>query len=169
MDVKTSLHFILIKSFFPKFKNSTELFQTMDILYLLPITIVMSMKIIVRLMSDYCSSGLWAEGGMIEYSSLNLSENLSKRIYDWVGTYEGWLDWSYPGNSPEPPLEEQEDFDKEGIKIWKQLIAELGDDYEVVYFGEKPNLDRHNFTSFDEYLEYCSILGKNNQNNIGQL
>ncbi|NJK65006.1 MAG: hypothetical protein HC921_21905 [Synechococcaceae cyanobacterium SM2_3_1] len=121
------------------------------------------MKRIVRLMSDYCSSGLWAEEGMIEHSSLNLSKNLSKRIYEWVSTYEGWLDWSDPGNSPEPPLEEQEDFDKEGIEIWKQLIDELGDDYEVVYFGDKPNLDRHNFTSVDEYLEYCSLLGKNNK------
>ncbi|MEN9226105.1 MAG: hypothetical protein Q6M54_11610 [Thermostichus sp. DRC_bins_24] len=120
------------------------------------------MKKIIRLMADYCSSGLWAKGGMIKHSSLHISEKLSKRIYNWVSIYEGWLDWDDPGNSPEPPLEEQEAFDKEGVEIWKQLIDELGDDYEVVYFGENRNLDRHNFTSVEEYLEYCSMLDNKN-------
>lgn len=114
-------------------------------------------------MAEYFSSALWVTGGMIEFEKVPLSQESVDRIKSWNSTYSSWLDWDDPGNSPEPPLEEQESFDKEGIEIWKQLIDELGDDYEVVYFGEKRNLDKHNFTSVDEYLEYCSMLDKKNQ------
>jgi hypothetical protein len=117
----------------------------------------------LRLMADIGAPvPLWMDG-MIEYHHMFLSEKLIDRINCWVGIHSGWFDWyENPGNSPEPPLEEQEAFDKEGVEIWKQLIAELGDEYEVVYFGHKPNLDRHNFTSVDEYLEYCSMLDNRN-------
>lgn len=112
----------------------------------------------IRLMADHSPTALWAFDGMIEYHHVPVSNDTLKKIKDWHIIYCNWLDWEDPGNSPEPPLEEQEAFDKEGIEIWKQLIDELGDDYEVVYFGHKPNLDRHNFTSVDEYLGYCSLM-----------
>ncbi|NJO72243.1 MAG: hypothetical protein HC825_12335 [Oscillatoriales cyanobacterium RM1_1_9] len=121
------------------------------------------MKEQIRLMADIAPSALFMKGGMIEYDYVPLTKELIERIKEWNKIYCGWLDWSDPGNSPEPPLEEQESFDKEGIEIWKQLIDELGDNYEVVYFGHKPNLDRHNFTSVDEYLEYCSMLDSKDQ------
>jgi len=120
------------------------------------------MKKSIRLMAEYFSSALWVIGGMIEFEKVPLCRETVDRIRNWNSIYSSWLNWEDPANSPEPPLEEQEAFDKEGVEIWKQLIAELGDDYEVVYFGHKPNLDRHNFTSVDEYLEYCSMLDNKN-------
>jgi len=116
----------------------------------------------IRLMADIAPVALFMKDGMIEYDYVPLTEELIDRIKEWNKIYCSWLNWDDPGNSPEPPLEDQEAFDKEGIEIWKQLIQELGDDYEVVYFGHKPNLRRHNFTSIDEYIEYSSTLDNKN-------
>jgi len=40
----------------------------------------------LRIMGDYCSSGLWnyKKSGMLEYEELNIPESLKKRTKEWV-------------------------------------------------------------------------------------
>jgi hypothetical protein len=56
---------------------------------------VRSVDLQLRVMADYCSSGIWAIGkvgcfrhGMIEHSSLKLPPNLAQRFEQWIELYD---------------------------------------------------------------------------------
>lgn len=69
--------------------------------------------------------------------ALPLSQETISRLYKWAAVYNTTLNWDDPTNSPgfcSPEVEA--DFDKEAIKLWKQLQLELAPNYEVVYFSD---------------------------------
>jgi len=89
--------------------------------------------IYVRLMADYCSSGLWDESGMmIDDDTLPLSAALKARINSWVRWYDATA-------RPEEILNPSFDltqFVPAGLKIAKAIKKELPIGSTVMYFNE---------------------------------
>lgn len=88
-------------------------------------------------MADYDCFPLWynepGKCGDINPESLPLSQSTNDRLDKWSDTFDGFLDWSDPGNSPKVPDDVWETFKQEGKELWQLLKLELGEDYEVSY------------------------------------
>ena len=95
----------------------------------------------IKLMADYGCDPLWWEEsdrlGDIEPEILPLSQEVITRLHNWAKAYDRRLNWADPYDSPELSQEEIDDFDREGIDLWKQLREELAPDYEVLYFSDR--------------------------------
>jgi len=95
----------------------------------------------IKLMPDYCCSPLWGLDldniGNIDPETLPLSPATINRLKTYSAAYESALNWDYPPDSPEPTEEEIENYEEEGINLWRQLQKELAPDYEVHYFSQK--------------------------------
>ncbi len=95
----------------------------------------------IRLMADYGCDPLWWDEpdivGNIEPEKLPLSPETITRLHNWANVYDARINWSDPYDSPELSPEEIEDFEREGISLWKQLRQELEPAYEVSYFSDR--------------------------------
>jgi len=90
-----------------------------------------------RLMPDYQCYALWEGEGVenINPDDLPLSEGLVARIHAWEDAYDATLNIDDPARSGFSSTRESEEFDAEGMRLWKDLAAELGDGYSVRYFS----------------------------------
>ncbi|MGB3642813.1 MAG: hypothetical protein WBA39_35305 [Rivularia sp. (in: cyanobacteria)] len=92
-------------------------------------------------MADYGCYPLWwvnsEKIGDIDPETLPLSQETINRLEKWADMYDAKLNEDEPGLSSFSTNEEQDNFEEEGISLWKQLKQELASTYEVVYFSEK--------------------------------
>ena len=99
------------------------------------------MKKQIKLMPDYhCYPLWWMESvatGDISPATLPLSAETISRLELWVDAYDALLNPDDPYTSDFPSEREKEAFEQEGIRLWKQLRAELAPEYEVFYYSIK--------------------------------
>ncbi|MBD2777604.1 hypothetical protein [Iningainema tapete] len=94
----------------------------------------------IKLMADYGCYPLWwisANVGDIDPASLPLSQETISRLEKWAEVYDAKLNWDDPASSGFPTNQAKDAFEKEGIRLWKQLQKELAPKYEVLYFSEQ--------------------------------
>lgn len=99
------------------------------------------MKEKIKLMADYGCYPLWwvssEKIGDIDPETLPLSQQTINRLKKWAEMYDAKLNEDEPTLSSFSSNEEQENFEEEGVYLWKQLKQELAHKYEVVYFSDK--------------------------------
>lgn len=89
----------------------------------------------VKLMPDYCSSGLWTiNGAMMEWSSLPVSEELKDRIHLWVSDYDQ-NNPTFDDDEVDPDVFDIGFHSAQGVELAKEIKRELPD-WTVVYFNE---------------------------------
>lgn len=94
------------------------------------------MKKRLRLMFDPWANPLWFDwGDNPTPQELNISFRLCEKINQWNTLNMLWFDWNYPPDSITYP------WQKKLIKIlwreiWKELIKEIGNKYEIFYFED---------------------------------
>jgi len=91
----------------------------------------------IKLMADYQSYPLWWAGphapGNIDPRILPLKPETVLLLKKWAGIFDSWMDLRDPASSAEPTHEQVTAFEEEGVRLWKQLRAELSPGYEVFY------------------------------------
>ena len=100
----------------------------------------LTMKKRIELMADYGCYPLWWKNGdgNIDPATLPLSPETLKRLEEWTDIYDRLLNQDDPAASGFPDDRSRDAFDKRGIALWHQLLAELPpEDYEVGYFSER--------------------------------
>lgn len=95
-------------------------------------------------MADYDCSPLWGmdadDIGNIDPADLPLSTETLARLTRWSKEFDARLNRADPANSPPPPPDAQERFEREGDALWRQLQIELGTGFEVHYFSSSGTL-----------------------------
>ena len=73
------------------------------------------------------------EEDLIPYEWLGISEELETTLRDMAKEFQTALDWEYPPD-PSPWSEEhKKDFLERAEKVYERILAEIGDEYEVIY------------------------------------
>jgi hypothetical protein len=89
----------------------------------------------VKLMADYCSTGLWSKSGInLSENDFPLSEETLTALYDWVDLYETNDDYMEEKNRKQP-LFDLKTFSEKGLDLAKKIKADLPY-HTVVYFDE---------------------------------
>lgn len=71
--------------------------------------------------------------GCVDYNFLDISDGLKLTLAKMGDEYQSKLDWEYPPN-PSPWTKKQlRDFKKRSKQVYKQLRAELGKDYKILF------------------------------------
>lgn len=95
----------------------------------------------VKLMADYCSSGLWNKAGAnMDPSEVPLSEALKDRIELWCGWYEknpGYLEPKEKAKGYPEYFFDIAAFSREGRLIAKEIRKELPASWTVEYCNEE--------------------------------
>ncbi|WNZ24535.1 hypothetical protein HJG54_17870 [Leptolyngbya sp. NK1-12] len=88
----------------------------------------------IKLYTEYGGWPLWGVGEIdnIDPATLPITQSLINRLNQWQSTYNATLA-DYPPESGFPSKEAEEEWYREGIRLWLQLQQELGADYEVYY------------------------------------
>ena len=98
-------------------------------------------KEIIKIMPDYNCFPIWRMGpNIIENvnpNELPISANLKKRLFNWGEKYDNTLNNFDPVISGFKSAVEEKIFIEEGKIIWKIMLAELGEKYEIEYFNVK--------------------------------
>jgi hypothetical protein len=94
----------------------------------------------IKLMADYGGCVLWhaddQEFGGIDPAELPISAELRHDLHKWAEWYDGTLDQNDPPDSGFPTAGDDEAFEAEGRRLWRELRKELGADVTVVYFSK---------------------------------
>lgn len=93
----------------------------------------------LKLMTDYNCPPLWESGGdvgPIELDTLSLSPALRTALQAWADTYDGILNRDDPASSGWASQEDRRSFEREGLRLWGALQAELGPAVKIVYHSE---------------------------------
>jgi hypothetical protein len=80
---------------------------------------------------DICGTSLWPSGFDLDTDTLPLSPALRSRLEAWVTE---WEDDVMGGVVPE------DEWDRRGYALSKELQAEVGPDYEIVYEFASPEV-----------------------------
>lgn len=95
----------------------------------------------LKLMAEYGGTVLWGVGaadvGPIDPHSLPLTDDLRAAIQRWADAYDRTLDTDYPEDAGFADPSEQEAFEAEGMRLWRELQAQLGRDWSVVYHSRR--------------------------------
>lgn len=90
-------------------------------------------------MPDYECFPLWYRDGDIFYnldpSELAIKESLRKLILQWGKEFDETLNSLSPKESAFKSHEEEIAFENKGLKIWRELIKEIGEDYDIEFFS----------------------------------
>ena len=95
---------------------------------------------VIKLMPDYECDPLWLVGensGNIDVDMVPISALLQAQLIAWAKTYDAILNWDDPLSSGFASPADELAFEQEGIRLYEALQAELGTDYEVLYFSQK--------------------------------
>jgi hypothetical protein len=94
----------------------------------------------IKLMAEYGCTVLWgvdpSEIGPINPDSLPLTSDLKTAVRRWAEAYDSTLNQDYPQDSGFASQSEKEAFEAEGRRLGKELQAQLGAEYKVIYFSE---------------------------------
>ncbi len=71
--------------------------------------------------------------GPIDFNKLGLSEDLQETLRQLGDEYQDSLDWNDPLAPSSWTQEHKDDFLRRSEEVYKRLVAELGEDYEVTY------------------------------------
>jgi len=94
---------------------------------------------VLKLMPDYQCHPLWKAGGEIGKVSpdeLPLANDLRAALRVWASVYDKTLNQEYPPDSGFASRAEEEAFEVEGWRLWRELKTQLGPGYKVVYFSQ---------------------------------
>lgn len=95
----------------------------------------------LKLMAEYGGTVLWrgdsTEVGPADPDALPISSGLRLALREWADAYDQTLNQEYPPDSGFSSPEVESDFEIEGRRLWKELQAQLGDEYKVVYFSTR--------------------------------
>ncbi len=93
----------------------------------------------IKLMADYHYYPLWdmEEPDNIDPNELPLQKETIKRLLIWSQVYDDILNLNDPSSSDFSSEMKEQEFEKEGVKLWKELQKELKSSYEVFYFSEQ--------------------------------
>jgi hypothetical protein len=99
----------------------------------------------INLMPDYRCSPLWVyQGGEFldnpDPDELPVTGELKAALQIWAASYEGTLDPEDPARSGFTTPADRDAFDVEGQRLWRELQAQLGPDYEVLYCQSQEDL-----------------------------
>ncbi len=71
--------------------------------------------------------------GPINFDKLGLSEELQNDLRALGDEFQDSLDWEYPPDPSPWTQEHKEDFLRRSGEVYKRLVLELGENYEVIY------------------------------------
>jgi hypothetical protein len=104
-----------------------------------PLSLVVIRKYImqtIKVMPDYECDPLWVEGvGNMPPSSFPISDELATLLWDWSSEYDQTLNQEYPPESGFKTKEIEQAFVEKGKELALKLKAQLGNEYNVVYFN----------------------------------
>jgi hypothetical protein len=94
----------------------------------------------LKIMPGYECFPIWITGkqGFFENSDpdqLPISDSLKKSLNQFRAQYDQTLDQSYPPDGGFPSQKDAIEFEQLGLSIWKKLLEEVGNRYEIVYFS----------------------------------
>jgi hypothetical protein len=95
---------------------------------------------ILDLMPDYHSFPIWKAGGEIgdvDPDVVPLPSGLKTSLRAWSNTYDNTLNQAYPPNSGLAGPAAEEAFEAEWHRPWRELQAQLGPEYKVVYYWQR--------------------------------
>ena len=99
------------------------------------------MERVIKLMAEYGGTVLWGveatDIGPINPDDLPLTAELKTALQAWADVYDKTLNEGYPPDSGFASPAEEEAFELEGRRLWKELQAQLGPAYKVVYFSNR--------------------------------
>ena len=113
-------------------------------------------------MTDYHCWPLWwnkddsQRVGDIDLSELPLQKSTVEKLLAWQDRYDQQLNIDDPSASEWFSTVELEEFENEGLSLWKQVSNELAEEYEVSYFSQK----RQMILQPDELSIYCVNIEK---------
>ena len=95
----------------------------------------------LKLMADYGGTILWGVGaadvGPIDPCDLPLTDELRSAIQRWADTYDRTLNQDFPPDSGFTNPSEQEAFEEEGMRLWRELQGQLSPGWSVTYFSDR--------------------------------
>jgi hypothetical protein len=92
------------------------------------------MKKAVYLMCDYLADPIWSSGGdSIDLEELPLSDRTRRSLRLWAERYDALLDHGLEWQDER----EEQVFEGEGRRLWREVSRELGEGWEVGYFSER--------------------------------
>jgi hypothetical protein len=100
------------------------------------------MSKVMKLMADYQCFPLWEyrDGeltGNVNPDDLPLTRELKSALHAWSASYDRTLNQEYPPDSGFASPAEEEAFETEGKRLWKELQAQLGPEYQVSYYSSQ--------------------------------
>jgi hypothetical protein len=91
-------------------------------------------------MPDFNCFPLWKAGGEIgnvDPDDLPLTGDLKAALQAWASAFDKTLNQEYPPDSGFANPAEEAAFETEGRRLWRELQAQLGPEYKVVYFSQR--------------------------------
>ncbi len=98
------------------------------------------MSKVLKLMPDYHCFPVWKAGGEVgnvDPDDLPLTGDLKAALRAWAAAYDATLNQEYPPDSGFASPAEEEEFEAEGRRLWRELQAQLGPEYQVVYHSQR--------------------------------
>jgi hypothetical protein len=97
------------------------------------------MKRKIKLMAEYNYSPLWdmETADNLNLDELPLSSSIQQKLSNWAEIYNQIINWDNPADSHFFDAVSQDNFEREGVNIWRQLQEELSPNYQIFYFSEK--------------------------------
>lgn len=96
---------------------------------------------LIKLMAEYGGTVLWGVApvdiGVIDPDRLPLTTELKVALRAWADTYDKTLNEEYPPDSGFASSAEEELFETEGKRLWKELQTQLGPAYKIVYYSSR--------------------------------
>jgi hypothetical protein len=97
---------------------------------------------LLKLMADYECWPLWeySDDDLVDNvnpDDLPLTDDLKLALHNWKAAYDRTLNRQCPQDSGFPSPAAEEAFEMEGRRLWKELQAQLGPEYKVVYFSQR--------------------------------
>ncbi len=91
------------------------------------------------LQADYNCSALWDidAADYPELSELPLSQGTCQKLREWQAKYDALLNLNDPYRTAFATPADQRKFEQEGIDLAQTIQAELGEEYEISYEGER--------------------------------
>src|SRR5437660_11686755 len=91
----------------------------------------------IKLMTDYGCFPLWGVHpiGNIDPCTLPISQEVGSALARWAACYDGILNHEDPAQSGFANQADEEAFEAEGKRLWRELQTQLGPTYRVVYFS----------------------------------
>lgn len=85
---------------------------------------------------QYSSSEPFAN---INIDELNLSVSLAEKLKEWDAMFQNTFNQEYPPNSGFITNVVESIFEEKGISIWQEMLSELSENYEILYYSTIEN------------------------------